>query len=124
MLIRTLPCALLVAFLAATANAQQREAVLQKVELADAGFNILIATAKLNGATADFRKDPDPNIVYLADGELVYSYTGRLQELADLGILMAPACTFHVERRDYSPRTPVVIYVAPKGEIPLDTTTK
>jgi hypothetical protein len=124
MLIRTLPCALLAAFLTGTANAQQRGAVLQKVELADAGFNILIATGKLNGATADFRKELDPNIVYLADGELVYSYTGRLQELADLGILMVPACTFHVERRDYSPRTPVVVYVIPKGDIPLATTTK
>ena len=97
MLIRTLPCALLVTFLAGAAHAQQREAVLQKVEVANAGFNIVIATAKLNGATADFRGEPDPNIVYPADGELVYAYTGRLQELSDIGILMVPACTFHVE---------------------------
>src|SRR5262245_16852954 len=125
MLIRTLPCALLVTLLAGAANAQQREAVLQKVEVADAGFNLVIATAKLNGATADFRGQPDPNIVYLADGEIVYAYTGRLQELEDMGIiLMPPACTFHVERRDYSPRTPVVVYVIPKGELPLTTATK
>jgi hypothetical protein len=124
MLIQTLTCALLVTVLASAANAQQREAVLQKVEVANAGFNIVIATAKLNGVTADFRGQPDPNIVYLADGELVYAYTGRLQELEDMGILMAPACTFHVERRDYSPPTPVVVYVIPKGEIPLTTATK
>src|SRR5262245_15294295 len=122
--IRMLLCALLVAFAAGAANAQQREAVLQKVELANAAFNLVIATAKPNGATADFRKDPDPNIVYLADGELVYAYTGRLQELLDIGALIVPACTFHVERRDYSPRTPVVVYVIPKGEIPLTTTAK
>ena len=124
MLIRTLPCALFITFLAGTANAQQREAVLQKVEVANAAFDIVIATAKLNGSTADFRGQPDPNIVYLADGELVYAYTGQLQELSNMGILMVPACTFHVERRDYSPRTPVVVYVIPKGEIPLAAATK
>jgi hypothetical protein len=121
MLTRTLLCALFVTFMTGAANAQQREAVLQHVEVADAGFNILITTAKLNGSTADFRGQPDPNIVYLADGELVYAYTGRLQELSDMGILMVPACTFHVERRDFSPRTPVVVYVVPKG---LATATK
>jgi hypothetical protein len=118
MLIRTLSCALFVTLLAGAAHAQQREAVLQKVEVADAGFNIVIATAKLHGATADFRDQPDPNIVYLADGELVYALTGQ-QELPDLGILLVPACTFHVERRDYSPRTPVVVYVIPKGDTPF-----
>jgi hypothetical protein len=124
MLIRILPCALLATLVAGAADAQQREAVLQKVELANAGFNIVIATARLNGATADFRKELDPNIVYLADGELVYAYTGRLQELSDIGILMVPACTFHVERRDYSPPTPVVVYVIPKGDIPLTATAR
>ncbi len=118
MIVRTLCCALFVTFLAGAAKAQQREAVLQKVEVAGAGFNVVIATAKLHGATADFRGQPDPNIVYLADGELAYALTGQ-QELPDMGILMAPACTFHVERRDYSPRTPVVIYVIPKGDTPF-----
>jgi hypothetical protein len=124
MLNRMLLCALFAIFVAGAANAQQREAALQKVELANAGFNIVIATAKLNGATADFRKELDPNLVYLADGELVYAYTGRLEDLSDMGILAVPACTFHVERRDFSPRTPVVIYVIPKGEIPLAIMTK
>ena len=35
-----------------TAQAQQREAVLQQVEVANAGFSIVIATAKPGGATA------------------------------------------------------------------------
>jgi hypothetical protein len=122
--IRTLLCAAFASIAAGAADAQQREAVLQTVEVTDAGFNIVIATAKQGGATADFRGQPDPNIVYLADGELVYAYTGRLQELFDAGILMVPACTFLVERKDYSPRTPVVIYVIPKDKMPLATATK
>ena len=106
------------------ANPQQREAVLQRVELSNAGFNIVIATPKPGSPISDFRGEPDPNLVYLADGELVYAYTGRLEELFDMGILMAPACTFQVERKDYSPRTPVVVYVIPKGDIPLAPETK
>ncbi|WP_208617544.1 hypothetical protein, partial [Salmonella enterica] len=46
-------------------QAQQREAVLQQVEVAGAGFSIVIATAKPGGATADYRGQPDPNLVYL-----------------------------------------------------------
>ena len=100
---------------ASAVQAQQREAVLQQVEVTNAGFNIVIATAKPGGASADYREQPDPNLVYLAAGDLVYAYTGVRQELAEDAIFMPPACSFSVGRRDLSPRTPVVIYVIPKG---------
>ena len=102
-----------------TANAQQREAILQRVEVPNAGFNIALAFAKQGGEPLSFSGLPDPNIVYLADGQLAYAYTEGSQELMDISTLLAPACTFQVERRDFSPRTPVVVYVIPKGEIPL-----
>ena len=97
------------------AQAQQREAVLQQVEVANAGFGIVIATAKPGGATADYREQPDPNLVYLAAGDLVYAYTGGRQDLAEDVIFTPPACSFSIGRRDLGPRTPVVIYVIPKG---------
>jgi hypothetical protein len=103
---------------AGTAQAQQREAVLQQFEVANASFNIVIATAKPGGATADYRGQPDPNLVYLAPGDLVYAYTGGRQDLAEDVIFTPPACSFNVERRDFSPRAPVVIYVIPKGTTP------
>ena len=31
----------------------------------------------LDGATADSRGQPDPNLVYLAAGDLVYAFTGQ-----------------------------------------------
>jgi hypothetical protein len=101
----------------------QREAALQKVELPNASFNLIIA-AKVGGTFEGFRNQPDPNVIYLADAELVYSYTGRLNELAELGALMPPACRFYVERGDFSPRTPVVVYLIPKGDIPLEAARK
>jgi len=82
-------------------------------------FHIVIATAKPGGATADYREQPDPNLLYLAAGDLVYAYTGGQQDLAEEAIFMPPACSFHVERRDFNPRTPVVIYVIPKRTPPL-----
>jgi hypothetical protein len=102
----------------------QREAALQKVELPNASFNLVIAAAKFVGTFEGFRNQPDPNVIYLADAELVYSYTDRLNELAELGVLMPPACRFYVERRDFSSRTPVVVYLIPKGDIPLGTARK
>ena len=100
---------------AGAAQAQQREAVLQQVELTNAGFNLVIATAKAGGASGDYREQPDPNLVYLAPADLVYAVTGGRNDLAEHAIFMPPACSFQVDRKDFSGRTPVVIYVIPKG---------
>lgn len=100
------------------AHAQQREAVLKKVEVADVGFSIVIATARPGGATADYREQPDPNLVYLPAGNLVYPYTGDPQDLAADAIFTVPACSFHAARTSSSPRTPVVIYVMHQATMP------
>ena len=95
----------------------QQETALQKVKIPGAGFSLVIVTAKLGSAIADFRKQPDPNLVYLADGELVYSYTGRPDEVTELNVLQAPASSsFHVERGEGNPRAPVAIHVTRTGE--------
>jgi len=103
---------------ASMVQAQQREAVLQQVEVANAGFTIVIATAKPDGATDDYREQPDPNLVYLAAGDLVYAYTGGRQDLAEDAIFTPPACSFNVGHRDLNLRTPVVVYVIRKGMTP------
>lgn len=100
---------------AGAAQAQQREAVLQQYDLADAGFSIVIATAKSGGATADFRGLPDPNLVYLAAGNLVYAYTGLRKELAEDAIFEAPACSFHLKSNASDHQAPVVVYVISKA---------
>lgn len=100
---------------AGAAQSQQREAVLQRIEIAGAAFDIVIAAPKPGSASADYRATPDPNLVYLGDGSLVFAYTGGGQDPAGDAIFRPPACTFDVERREASTRTPVVIYVIPKG---------
>jgi len=106
---------------ASVAPAQQRETVLQQVELTNAGFNLVIATAKPGGAVADYREQPNPNLVYLAAADLVYATTGSRRDLPEDAIFMPPACSFQVDRKDFSARTPVVIYVIPKGTAPTPT---
>jgi hypothetical protein len=103
---------------AGAAHAQQREAALQRVDVANAGFDIVIATAKPGSASVDYRGDPDPNLVYLAAGDLVYAYEGIRQDLAEDAIFTPPACSFRVDRTSFGPRTPVVIYVIAKGTTP------
>jgi hypothetical protein len=103
---------------AGTAQPQQREAVLQQVEVVNGGFNIVIATAKPDSAAVDYRGEPNPYLAYLAAGDLVYAYTGGRLDLAEDAIFTPPACSFNVERKEFGPRTPVVIYVIPKGTTP------
>ena len=46
-------CAALIAFAAGAASAQQKEAVLQKMEVPGAAFDIILAMPKSQGATFD-----------------------------------------------------------------------
>ena len=46
-----------------SANAQQREAVLQKVEVPNAGFNLVLAMPKPGTPSLYLRDQPDPNAV-------------------------------------------------------------
>ncbi len=112
-------CAALLVLGAAGVNAQQlqHEAVLQKVDVPGAGFDIVLAMPKSpGGARIDFRGEPDPLIVYLAGGELAMAADGDLvKAFKDLGALQFPAAVFHVERSDKS-RDPIAVYVIPNSK--------
>jgi hypothetical protein len=105
-------------------SAQHREAVFQKVEVPNAGFNLVLAMPKQGAPRLYLRNQPDPNLVYLMGEELVYAYTGNQEEPLNIETLMAPACSFHVDRREGSPPTPMVVYVVPKIEMPLAPATR
>ena len=107
-------CAALAVLGTGSVSAQQREAVFQKVVVPNAGFNLVLAMPKPGAPITYLRGQPDPNVAYLMGEELVYAYTGNQQEPLDIGTLMAPACSFHVDRREGGPRTPMVVYVVPE----------
>jgi hypothetical protein len=109
--------AALAAFGIVAAHAEQREAILQKVEVPNAGFDIVLVMAKPGGPTLGLRSQPDPHVLYLMGGELVQAYTGELQGVfGDIGALTVPACAFHTEGKGSGWRTPVAVYVVPKNQ--------
>jgi hypothetical protein len=118
-------CAAVAVLGISSANAQQREAVFQKIELENAGFDIVLAMAKPGAPNIDLRGEFDPSVLHFMGGELVHSYTGEVQALFDeISALAAPACAIHANGQDGKPQSPIAIYVVPKGETPLASTTK
>ena len=119
MLKQLLIVATLIACATGPANAQYRSAVLQKLEVPGASFDIVLATAEPEGWTLDPRTQPDASlggIVHLGD-ELVHALTEDFfRTFSNLRLLSHPACTFHAEGKNSRPRTPVVVYMVPKSE--------
>ena len=67
-------CAALIAFAAGAANAQQKEAILQKLEVPGAAFDIIVAMPKPQGVTFDLSESPDALVVHLIGGELALGF--------------------------------------------------
>lgn len=118
-------CAALVALGMGSANAQYREAVLQKVEVPAAGFDILLATAKPDGWRLEPHLDSWPwaPVVYLGDG-LAHPITKELLRLTGgVDALTLPACSFQADDGRGSPG-PVALYVVPKDGVRRASTTR
>jgi len=108
-------CALLVAFTTTSAHAQQ-QAVLQKIEVAGAAFDIILATAHIPTATYDLARSPEALVMHLTGGELALGFDAEEKMLAAFDYLRMPVCAFHVEGKDRAARNPVSVYIVPKGE--------
>ena len=109
-------CAALLVFTAGSANAQQKEAVLQRMEVPGAAFDIILAMPKPQGAIFDYSKSPDALVMHLIGGELALAFDGQEKMLVALDSLRLPVCAFHVEGKDCAPRDPVSVYIVAKGE--------
>lgn len=107
--------AALFAFATVSAHAQEQAAVLQKIEVAGAGFDIVLAMPKAPAATYDLAKSPEALVLHLIGGELALAFDGEEKMLKALNSLQMPACAFHVESKNPTARNPVSVYVVPKG---------
>jgi hypothetical protein len=108
-------CAALLVITAGSANAQQ-EAVLERMEVPAAAFDIILAMPKPKGAIFDLSESPDALVMHLIGGELALGFDGEEKMLAALDSLRLPVCAFHVEGKDRGARKPVSVYIVPKGE--------
>jgi hypothetical protein len=109
-------CAVLIAFATGSANAQQREATLQRITVPEAGFDIVLATPKPGGATYNLGNSPEALIVHLIGGQLALGFEREDAMLKVLDTLQLPACSFNVESKVNQGRKPVAIYLVPKHE--------
>jgi hypothetical protein len=108
--------ATLIAFGAGPANAQQREAVLHRINVPDTDYYLVVATAKSGAPLADFRGTPDPSLMYLAGGELVHAYDNEMQDtFSTLASMLKPVFTLHVKSTGGEPSIPVAVYLVPRA---------
>ena len=108
-------CAALIAFSAGAANAQQKEAILQKLEVPGAAFDIIVAMPKPQGVTFDLSESPDALVVHLIGGELALGFDDAEKMLKALDTLRRPVGAVHVESPDEGSRIPVAVYLVPVG---------
>lgn len=105
-------CGALLVLMIGAGTAQQREAVLQKVDMQSAAFDLIVATPKPNGTIYDLSESPDAQVVHLAGGKLALGFERPDAMLRAFDVVRAPGCMF-VEGKS---QTPVTVYIVPKAE--------
>jgi hypothetical protein len=98
------------------AQAQQQEAVLHRVEVPEAGFDVIVARPSSSRAIINLGRSPDALVIHLIGGELALSFDSEERMLSALDSLRLPACAFQVEHVGGTSREPVAVYVVPKSE--------
>lgn len=107
-----LSCAALIVFASSAANAQQREAVFQKVGVQGAAFDVIVAAPRSGGAIFDLSESPDALLINLAGGKLALGFEQADTMLKMLESVQAQGCSFV----DSKSHTPVAVYLLPKTD--------
>ena len=98
-------------------HAQQREAVLQTIEVPGAVFDIVLAMPKTSGATIDLGRSPEALVMHLVGGELALVFESVEQMLETLDVLQTPVGAVPGQRTDSNSPIPVAVYIAPKADV-------
>ena len=93
------------------ADAQQREATLQRIEILGASFDLLIAAPKPAGVIYDLAESPDALLLNLAGGELAIGFERVDAMLKTLELVRTPIYSFGGKGH-----TAITIYTLPKPE--------
>lgn len=108
-------CAALIMSGTVSVSAQQREAVLQTIEVPGATFDIVLAVPKAPEATIDLGGSPEALVIYLIGGELALGFESWEQMLKAFDSLQSPVGTFHVKGNGSKLPIPVAVYIVAKG---------
>src|SRR5204863_8672848 len=94
-------CALVLA--AGSSSAHEREAILQKIEVPGANFEMLVATAKQGGAIYDLAGSPDALVIHLIGGKLWVGFDDAAKMLETIDTLHRPLGSLHAEEKEADP---------------------
>jgi hypothetical protein len=110
-------CAALLALGTVPVAAQLQEAVLQRMEVPGADFDIVLAMPKSPPQRMDdLNMSADALVVHLIGGELVLAFDDADKMLKAAESLRLPVSASHWVRKDGKLRTPFAVYVVPKAE--------
>src|SRR5262245_1681671 len=107
-------CAALITFTGNSVSAQPREAMLQKVEIPGATFDLVVAMPTAPGAVLDLGESPDALVIPLAGGELALGFESAEQMLNTLDSLRSPVGAVHIRRDGADSPIPVTVYMVRK----------
>jgi len=112
----------LLALGAAPVAAQQQEAVLQRMRVAGADFDVVLAIPKSPPRTLDnLNMSPDALIMHLTGGQLAVAFEDPREMVKAAESLRSSVSSFHCVSKDSVSKdskscTPLALYVVPKGE--------
>jgi hypothetical protein len=110
-------CAALIVFATSAVNAQQREAILQTVEVPGAAFDLVLAIPKTPAAIVDLGESPDALVMHLVGGEIALVFESAEQMVKTVDSLRSPVGAFHVQHNGIDSTIAVAVYMVPKGGI-------
>jgi hypothetical protein len=115
-MLKCLPiCAALLALAPVSLLAEEREAILQKVDLPGSAFDILLALPTAEGALMDVGKSPEALVVHLVGGELALAFESGEQMLRAMDFLRSPLGASYVPSGGGGPVVPLAAYIVSKG---------
>ena len=109
-------CAAVMALMAGAANAQQKEAMLQRMEVPGTAFDVIVAMPKPQGAVFALAGSPDALVMHLIGGELALGFDDAEKMLKALGTLRRPVGALRVQGPDHRSSIPVAVYLVPASE--------
>ena len=110
-------CAALIVLGIGSACAQQREAVLQRIHVPGASFDLMLATPKTPAVIFDFSESPDANVMHLVGGLLALGFESAESMMKASDSLRTAVGVFHLRDDESNARIPIAVYKIPKGSM-------
>ena len=107
-------CAVLAVIAGGPAAAQEQEASLRRIEVSNAGFDIMLAISKVPAAKIDLAESPDALVLHLTGGKLALGFESVEAMMDAIDTLRAPVGASNVRHPGSGAAQPVAIYIVPK----------